>query len=191
MSLPYASIKPAVHAELKASLEECLQNLAGLPEQEKDRYYRRLKELCSAIFESINKNTTLRRPKYQGRKDEMIRLDRLFPLAPSADTVSTEQQDLQMARASQTLTQALERNRELLAEMLIGEEAEMLDTAEEEELPDLRKAMEADIQVLRFELSLKDKWLESLRQGESVACPKTQDASVVEAQVARFLDQGF
>jgi hypothetical protein len=85
----------------------------------------------------------------------------------------------------------LERNRETLVEMLIGEEeAELLEGAEEE-LPGLRKAMEADIQVLRFERDLKEKWLESWRQGESVVRPKTQDASVVEAQVARFLDQGF
>lgn len=191
MSLPYASIKPAVHAELKASLEECLQSLSSLPEREKGKYYRRLKELCSAILESINRSTTLKRSKYQAQMDEMIRLDRLFPLVPSADTVSTEQQDLQMARASLTLTQTLERNREMLVEMLIGEEeAELLEGAEEK-LPDLRKAMEADIQVLRFERDLKEKWLESWRQGESVVCPKTQDASVVEAQVARFIDQGF
>ena len=193
VTLPYASIKPAFYAELKASLEECWRDLADLPEAERGRYERRLKELCSAIFEDFCRKTTLQHSNYQSRREELLSCEGLFPAPQPPDLSFTEQRDLLTTSVSGVLTGALDKNRQATAEALcrVVPVEGLRNVSETEEPPDLSKAMEAHIRVLRFERDLKEKSLDLLRQSQGVPRPKTQDPSLVEAQVARFLTQGF
>lgn len=193
VSLPYASIKSAFYAVLRESLEECLRDLEDLSESERGRYERRLKELCSAIFEDFCRKTTLQRSIYQPRKEELLSCDGLFPTSQPADPSFTEQRDLLTASVSGILTGALDKNKQATEEALshLVPADRTWDAREDIEPPDLRKTMEAHIRVLRFERDQKEKSLDLLRQSQGVPRPKTQDPSLVEAQVARFLDQGF
>lgn len=194
VSIPSGQIQTTLYTVLKESLTECVGELEGVADLEKAKYERRLKELCAAIYDAFCRRTTIKRTAYRSRMVDLFTSESLFPPEVPIDPTLIDHCAQKSRDAMDMLNSTLEESQRytgLIVKDIIADSEWTTKSEEEKELPDLVKESEALNQVLKFERELKERTLEMLRQSQSVPRAQSQDPSLMEAQVARFLYQGF